>query len=146
MAAVALPGVSYLGGDVLPELVAAAAARNRDSERRFTVLDLTSSELPPADLLFCRDCLVHLSIADAWLALANVKRAPIDFLLTTTFPGTTTNIDITTGDWRPLNLERAPFSLPRPRLLVNEGCTESDGRFRDKSLGLWSVAELPTPP
>ena len=42
-----------------------------------------------------------------------------------------------TGDWRPLNLERPPFNLPAPALLLNEGCTEGGDTFADKSLGLW---------
>lgn len=42
-----------------------------------------------------------------------------------------------------INLERAPFGFPPPLELVNEGCTEGDGRFADKSLALWRIAELP---
>ena len=46
------------------------------------------------------------------------------------------------GDWRPLNLERAPFGFPPPREVLREGCTEQGGTFADKSLGLWSVNDL----
>ncbi len=113
-----------------------------DGRRRFMVLDLTADALPPADLLLCRDCLVHLSHADIRRALENIARSRITCLLTTTFPGGATNEDIVTGDWRPLDLERPPFSFPPPLRLLEEGCTESDGRFADKSLGLWRVADL----
>lgn len=106
------------------------------------MLDLTTSPLPAADLLLCRDALVHLSFADIGRALANLRRAAIPWLLTTTFPEEPSNEDIVTGDWRPLNLERAPFHFPPPARLLNEGCTEGDGRFADKSLGLWRVADL----
>jgi hypothetical protein len=50
--------------------------------------------------------------------------------------------DIVTGDWRPLNFERSPFHFPRPVELLNEGCTEAGGLFRDKCLGVWQTAEL----
>lgn len=47
-----------------------------------------------------------------------------------------------TGDWRPLNLERPPFNFPPPAELLAEGCTEAEGRFLDKSLGLWAIKDL----
>jgi SAM-dependent methyltransferase len=144
MAKVDLAGIAYTGADFLPELVAANAARAA-TDRRFVVLDLTASPLPPADLLLCRDCLVHFSFADVARALANIRRAPITYLLTTTFPAETANLDITTGDWRPVNLERAPFNFPPPAARLTEGCTEAGGRFLDKSLGLWAIQDLPTP-
>lgn len=78
-------GVSYLGADLLPELVAANVDRTGQPER-YRQLDLTSSPLPAADLLLCRDCLVHLSFADIDRALANIRRSSIRYLLTTTFP------------------------------------------------------------
>ena len=141
MAGVALPGIRYLGADLLPEVVARAAAQS--PEREFLQLDLTTSPLPPADILLCRDCLVHLSFADIERAIGNIHRSRIPYLLATTFPKEPSNHDITTGDWRPLNLELAPFGFPRPLELLSEGCTEQGGLFGDKSLGLWRVADFP---
>lgn len=141
IAQVELPGIAYVGGDLLPELILRNRARFGPA-RRFELLDLTTSLLPPADLLLCRDCLVHLSFADLAQALENIRRSGVTWLLTTTFPAQDTNEEITTGDWRPLNLERAPVHFPPPALLLNEECTEQDGLFRDKSLGLWRVTDL----
>jgi hypothetical protein len=143
MATIPLPGVRYYGADLVPEIVARAAADNPHPDRRFGRLDLTTDPLPSADLLLCRDCLVHLSFADARRALANVRRSDITYLLTTTFPAEPHNVDVVTGDWRPLNLLRPPFGFPEPLELLVEGCTEHRGLFRDKSLGLWRVADLP---
>jgi hypothetical protein len=131
--------VHYIGGDVLPELAQANQERWGGPSRRFITIDLLKDELPAADLLLCRDCLVHFSFADAAIALANMRRAPCRWLLTTTFPSCTSNEDIVTGDWRPLNLELPPFNLPAPHLLLNEQCTEGGDTFADKSLGLWRV-------
>jgi SAM-dependent methyltransferase len=138
-----LPVTRYIGADLLPDLIGPLAANHTDAHHEFRVLDLTRDPLPPADLLLCRDCLVHLSYADIGRALANIARSGIPYLLTTTFPATEENEDVVTGDWRLLNLERAPFSFPPPLELLNEHCTEGDGRFADKSLGLWRVDELP---
>jgi SAM-dependent methyltransferase len=141
MSTISLPGVRYLGADLVPEVI----QRNREqhpADLRFEVLDLMTSPLPSADLLLCRDCLVHLSFADVQRAMANIRRSPITWLLTTTFPAQSRNEEIVTGDWRPINLELAPFNLPQAELLLNERCTEQDGRFADKSLGLWRVSDL----
>ena len=144
MAGVEWPaGTRYLGADVLPELVAGCQARYETPERRYLTLDVTESVLPEADLLFCRDCLVHLSFADIRKALARIQAGRITYLMTTTFPTEPANVDIATGDWRPLNFERAPFGFPPPIEAVLEACTEHDGIFADKSMGLWRVANLP---
>lgn len=133
----------YIGGDLVPALIAERQARDADDRRQFLCLDLTSDALPAADLLLCRDALVHLSFADIRRALDNVRGSGIRWLLTTTFPEHERNEDIVTGDWRLLNLERAPFHFPPPRRLLNEGCTEGGGLYRDKSLGLWEARDVP---
>jgi hypothetical protein len=46
------------------------------------------------------------------------------------------------GQFRPLNLEAPPMSLPAPMLMINEGCTEGDGKYQDKSLGLWRMLDI----
>ena len=141
MQSIELPVSTYIGGDIVPELVARNRERYAEPGRRFERLDVTRDRLPPADLLLCRDGLVHLSFGDIHRALANIRRSDITYLLATTFPECEENEDITTGDWRILNMERPPFNLPAPLRLINERCTEGGGQFRDKSLGLWVVAE-----
>ncbi|MBT8485625.1 MAG: class I SAM-dependent methyltransferase [Phycisphaerales bacterium] len=133
----------YVGADVLPELV----ERNRRKlgegpQRRFVRLDLTRDELPAADLILCRDCLVHFSYADIHAALTRITASGARYLLSTVFTGSTYNKDIETGDWRQLNLLLPPFALPPPLELINEGCTEGDGKYADKSLALWRIADL----
>jgi hypothetical protein len=143
MATIDLGSVKYIGADFLPELIEANRRRYAHSGREFQILDLLSSPLPAADLVLCRDCLVHLSFADIARAVANLRASNVTYLLTTTFPEQPVNEDIRTGDWRPLNLEAAPFHWPKPRDLLNEGCTEGNGVFTDKSLGLWRLDALP---
>ena len=137
--------LEYTGGDVVPELV----ARNRElyggPNRRFVTLDLTRDPLPPADLVFCRDCLPHLSFDDALAALANIKRGGAEYLLTTTYTERAENHDAETGGWRPINLQAAPYNLPPPIRLINEGCTEGGTALADKCLGLWRLPDLSTP-
>lgn len=140
---VGLEGVDYTGADIVAELVRSNNARFGRAGLQFRKLDLTRDPLPEVDLVFCRDCLVHLSFEDASRALANIRGSRSGYLLSTTFTARTTNEDIKTGGWRPLNLELAPFALPKPLKIITEGCTENDGIYRDKSLGLWRISDLP---
>ena len=133
----------YLGADILPELIRENNKRYRSQQVSFAVMDLTTDPLPKADLIFCRDCLVHFSFRDIFKALKNIKKSGSTFLMTTTFPEEKENEDIVSGGWRPLNFNFAPFGFPPPSYLLNERCTEAGGLFSDKSLGLWEVCSLP---
>lgn len=42
-----------------------------------------------------------------------------------------------------LDMTKAPFHWPPPRELIDERCDEGGGGWRDKSLGLWRLDELP---
>jgi hypothetical protein len=132
--------VEYFGYDIVEPVIASNSARYASSRVRFLRADITTSILPHVDLILCRDCLVHFSYADIFLTLRNFLDSGAHYLLTTTFPGRT-NRDIATGDWRPLDFERGPFGFPRPIRVVDEKCTEFDGAYRDKSLGLWDLSK-----
>ena len=94
--------------------------------------------------MFSRDCLVHLTFADALKIIANFKRSGAKYLLTTTFVERKKNNDLVGVDnfWRALNMRLPPFNFPQPLLLVNEGCTEEAGQYPDKSLGLWLLDDI----
>ncbi len=141
---VALDGIQYRGGDIVEPLI----ARNRElyggQHRSFETLDLFAGPLPRVDVVLCRDCLGHLSHADGRRALANIKASGSRYLLTTTYPAIIPsrglNTSIKTGQWYAINLEAAPFRLPPPVQLLNEGCPVVG--FEDKSLGLWPVEAI----
>lgn len=135
--------VDYVGADIVPELIQRNQSLYGNDRRRFTTLDLTADELPRVDLVFSRDVLVHLSVEDVFGALNNIRRSGSEYLLTTTFTERSANINIPTGHWRPLNLQKPPFNFPAPIRLINERCTEGDGSWGDKSLGLWRVCDIP---
>jgi SAM-dependent methyltransferase len=137
-----LTGIDYLGADIVKELIERNQQQHQRGGVRFQRLDLVKDRLPEADLVLCRDCIVHLSFAEARRALLNICASRARLLLTTTFPDRKINVDIRTGDWRTLNLVLPPFSLPPPMRLVNEGCTEGYGAYADKSLGLWRVEDV----
>ena len=134
---------SYIGCDVVRELIDDVRRRHGQPGRRFEHLDVTRDPLPAADLILCRDCLGHLPFTAIGEALANFRASGARYLLATTFPRWANNSDIgSSGDWRPLNLERPPFGLGRPLRVIAEVNVE-DPRFPDKSLGLWALDGRP---
>jgi hypothetical protein len=140
-------GVGYVGIDIVPALVERLQARAAagDISGDYRLADITRDPLPACDAILCRDCLVHLSFANIERAIANFRRSRAAWLIATTFPEWQANRDCEDGDWRALNFERAPFCWGTPVELLNENCVEADGGWRDKSLGVWRLADIRCP-
>ncbi len=134
----------YIGVDVVGEIIRRNQRLASGPTRVFLHGDLTRDPIPSADVILCRDCLVHFAFADIWRAFRNFQESGSRYLLTTTFIERDDNPDIATGGWRALNLERPPFCLPPPVAVIDERCLHSGGTGRDKRLGLWELASLPT--
>lgn len=133
---VALGGVKYIGGDIVPELIARNREQYGDTSRDFLVLDLTKDQLPLVDVILCRDCLIHLSYRHIHAAISNFKKSNARYLLTTTHPTVRENSDIPTGAWRSVNLQLPPFNFPEPIQLITEHAGTG------KCLGLWKLETL----
>lgn len=142
MKRVDLGGISYTGADIVPDLIETNQRRYGADRIRFVVADLLRGGVPRADVVLCRDCLVHFSFQDVFAALETICASGARYLLTTTFTAHPSNTDIRTGGWRPLNLEKEPFLLPGPERLLVERCTENGGVYADKSLGLWQISSV----
>jgi hypothetical protein len=103
----------YIGADVVESLI----EKNKvefGKDRIFLVKDLTKDDLPKADLVMCRDCLIHLSFRDGIAALKSIQRSGARYLLATTDPNVTANRPIKTGEFSPRNLMLPPYDLPAP--------------------------------
>ena len=137
-------GVRTVGVDIVPALIASLQARAAAGEIKgeYHLADITRDCLPRCDAILCRDALVHLSFANIERAVGNFKASGAVWLIATTFPDWQTNGDCEDGDWRALNFALKPFSWGPPVELVNENCTEAGGGWRDKSLGVWRLAEI----
>ena len=137
-----LPDLLYTGGDIVDRLIV-KNQRQFGSERIcFENLDITNDALPASDLLMVRDCLFHLSYADISRFLANLSRARIGLLLTTTnvIEGQDIeNSDIQSGDFRPIDLFAEPFNFPRDCL---EKFEDNDVSVVGKRMCLFRVEPL----
>ena len=107
--------IKYIGGDIVKPLIKYNQTEYGDKDTTFTHLDLTKNTLPKVDLLFCRDCLFHLSYKDISLVLNNFLGSSIPYLMTTSSAAPNgpriENSDIATSDWRLIDFFTEPFSL-----------------------------------
>ena len=140
----------YTGADISDKLI----ERNKKlfPEVNFKIMDIKNDKLPDVDCLLCRDIFVHMHYDDIKKSIINIKKSKIKYLLTTTFPETgkirapnkiLTQINTASLFWQPLNLQQSPLNFPKPLTIINENCTEENGIYKDKSLGLWIVKLLP---
>lgn len=106
--------ISYLGLDVVPEVVAANRARFGGNRTRFEVQDVANDPAPPADLLVCKDVLQHWP-NDAIHRFVEENLRRYRYLLLTNdiwsvhCPDGSLNGEIAVGAWRTIDLERPPF-------------------------------------
>ena len=134
--------INYTGGDIVEELIKENQQKYSLGNRKFLKIDVLTDPLPEADLLLCRDCLVHFSYKHIFQALRNIKASQCTYVLLTTFTSRKNNRDITTGAWRPINFQVAPFNFPPPLVLIDEKCKEDNGAYIDKQLGLWKISDI----
>lgn len=102
--------VDYIGADIVEVMISANKQKYPSVE--FQLLDLTSDDLPNVDMLFCRDCLLHLSFADIDKAFENIARSNIKYvLLSNWFEQVTNEKDIRTGGYRFIDFMQAPYNF-----------------------------------
>jgi SAM-dependent methyltransferase len=137
MKEIRLPCV-YIGIDIVRDLIEINAIRYGGERRQFRALDATRDPLPQADAVLCREVLFHLSFEDIWSLVENVRRSGTSFFIATTDRDLRLNADIVSGDFRFLNLRRAPFWFPAPNFSMCDNAVASD-----RVLAVWEVANLP---
>jgi hypothetical protein len=109
---------TYLGGDIVDELVSINKNKFINPKVSFIKFDITSDIFPFADVWLSRAVFYHLSNHDIYLALEQFAASNIKYILTTNCVTDDSHInkDIATGDWRSLNLTLPPFNFPRESL------------------------------
>jgi hypothetical protein len=134
--------VTYLGGDIVPDLVARHSRKHADARTGFRVFDLARDVFPTADLWFCRDCLFHLPYADIYETLRRFCASDIRYALLTNHRNLSgfANHDIRAGGFRKLDLFAEPFCLP-PEIAARivEGGALGDG---EHEMCLWERPQI----
>ena len=137
----------YTGADVVPELILNLNSEYKGKNRNFLEINITNKKIEKNDAIFCRDLFVHLSNKDIAKSLKNIIDSESTYLFTTTFTRIINNKDLPRFKrgvaWRILNLRKQPWGFPEPLYLINENCSEGQGLYSDKSIGVWKIKDLP---
>jgi hypothetical protein len=137
--------IVYIGGDIVCELIEQNNLKYQDKNISFKVIDITKDILPTVDMIFCRDCLQHLSDENTFKALRNFKKSGPKYLLTTSYPSTLSNWDIIDGHYRALNLRIKPYKFPPPLVKIHER-RESEYDYssfeKDKYMYLYKLEDI----
>jgi SAM-dependent methyltransferase len=134
-----LGGVEYIGVDLVAPLIEENTRLYGKDGVSFHYGNAISDPLPAADVILAREILFHLSFADIAALLENVLKEPRKWLLITSDSGSLINTDIRTGDWRPLNLQAAPFKLPEPIHRIDESSSRPG-----RNLCAWTAEQVRT--
>jgi hypothetical protein len=128
--------IEYVGVDIVPQLVERNRQAYANRHRSFVNADITLDDLPRVDVILCRDCLIHLSFQHGRAAVENFKRSRSTFMLATTHTTVTKNVDVSSGAWRNLNLQLAPYNFPAPCAAIAENPEAG------KVLALWRLSDV----
>jgi 2-polyprenyl-3-methyl-5-hydroxy-6-metoxy-1,4-benzoquinol methylase len=116
-----LSSVSYLGVDVVESVIESNSTSHSASNIKFISRDITTYEVPKADLIICKDVLQHLCNKDVVTILVKIITSSKFSLITNDFkPENTENKDINNGDYRCLDLTLSPFYLDVVTILESE--------------------------
>ena len=107
-------GIDYFGYDVVPQLVIKNQNKYGAPNIQFFQGDAIHTDLPPADLLICKDVLQHLPHEDIIALVAQLHK--FKYCLITNDIGT--NQSTSRGGYRGLDLTLPPFSLKGVKILT----------------------------
>jgi hypothetical protein len=129
-------GIHYIGGDIVASLIEKNMELYDDEMTSFKQIDLSKDELPKADIILVRDCLMHMSVGDAGKCLKNIQNSDIKYILASTYPHKKqNNLSFrTSASLSRHNLEADPLNLPKPILYLND----ANRHVSEKLLGLWN--------
>jgi UDP-N-acetylglucosamine 2-epimerase (non-hydrolysing) len=129
--------IKYIGADIVEFLISENKKNYLDVD--FRVLDITSDPLPDVDLLFCRDCLLHLNFYDINKALANIARSNVKFILMSSWHSNSRNSDnIVTGESRIINFFAPPYNFENPL----DSIVDYIPGYPKRSMVLWAKSSI----
>lgn len=133
---------SYVGIDIVEDIVNQNNTKYGSDKKVFLKKDCLKDDLGDADLLLCRDLLIHFSQEDVSRFLENLKQSNIRYILTTHFIGEK-NKNIVTGQWCPINLTAKPYNFPAPKEVLFEKTKMFNGKYaKSKTMALWELSDI----
>lgn len=112
-------GVNYTGYDVVPLVIENNIKQFKKENINFYHADILKTKFPPADLLICKDVLQHLSNDDIKTFLDCIDNYKYCLITNDINPlSSTTNFDIKSGEYRPIDLTNPPFTIIGAKVLT----------------------------
>ena len=125
----------YTGIDIVQKLI--EKNKKYENERvKFFAGDILTYNIPSSDLIFCRDCFIHLTFKQIFKALENFKKSGAGFIMLTSYDNCR-NEDVLAGQFRKINLLLPPFNFPAPKDIIQELPSE-EGKY----FCLWKLEDL----
>ena len=138
-----LDNLKYTGGDIVEKLIIDNNNNFKTDNINFINLDLTKSEIKYYDIIFTRDCLVHLNNKEIFEVIKNIKNSKSKFFASTIFEKNYNNNESTLNDfWRPINLKMPPFNFPKIFCLLNDSSQTINKCDYYKKIAVWKVEDL----
>jgi SAM-dependent methyltransferase len=137
MKEVDLSGIEYDGYDIVCASVE-AAQQHSSPNIRFHHTDILAIEIPKADLILCKDVLIHLPDQEALALLHSITESGSRLLASTTAPGWPNLFrgGMQVGEFSPIDIEQAPYNLGVPIDSIEVPHKEGNPR---KYLALWGL-------
>jgi hypothetical protein len=128
--------ISYHGYDIVEEVIRSNCDRFANDRINFHSANITSCEIICGDVILLKDVLIHFSFYDIDRLLRNILRTNFHFVVLTSqqtypFGG---NVDILSGDYRPLDFRKPPFSLPEEMIISRFPVSTDDATLTGKDL------------
>lgn len=126
----------YYGIDIVESIIESNKNKYYSENTHFIQGDILTNIIPKVDLIFCRDCFIHLSNYEIIDCIKNFKSSGSKFLLTTNYENISKNNDLITGQFRKIDLTQSPFNL---NTYIEKF---ADDLSENKFLYLWNLEEI----
>lgn len=146
-------GFTYIGGDIVPDMVADNNGRYRNDCLDFRVLDVVDDSLPSVDLIFIRDLFIHLTLSVCRRSIENIAMSDFEYAMFTHDPLSsryppTGNIELDRAkhganyEFRPVSMRLPPFNFPAPLDSITEHRDHAPVWQGQKQMALWSKEQI----
>ena len=136
---------NYIGVDIVNDIV-------EENKRKFIgfnniklkCVDLLQDDIDKADLIFCRDCIQHLSNLEAQLLINNMIKSGSKYLLISTHSNESNDNRYKEkySQAKALNLEKPPFNFPHPLEYLEEETFDKWIGY-NRRMALWEISSIP---
>lgn len=134
----------YFGVDIAQSVIDENQKKYGTDKIVFMNFDIAEDPLLKVDVIMCRDVLAHLSYEDINCVLRNFKKSGATYLLASNFSAIRdNNLEMVSGNFRSVNLQRAPFNFPEPLISIFEFSSEEKMVRYGKRICLWRIDDLP---